>query len=119
MPLINRKVRSSSVVVDEEFFPWLGAKAHQPLSSSTATSRYLTDHLGSASPDDKDPDDSSFVKTGDINATPQPSLSFLNLFSGPYKRDGGLSNTMRAFGWKTVTDFDNDKYLGMTTRRLE
>ena len=46
VPEIGRKVRSSSVVVDEEFFPWLGPKAHQPLLSSMNTSKFIADHLG-------------------------------------------------------------------------
>ena len=32
VPAINRKVRSSSLTIDEEFFPWHGADAHQPLA---------------------------------------------------------------------------------------
>ena len=29
-----------------------------------------------------------------------------------HKREGGLSNTLRIFGWDNVTDFDNDGVLG-------
>jgi len=36
------------------------------------------------------------------------------MFSGPYRahREGGLSKTLEAFGWDSVTDFDNDRELG-------
>ena len=114
VPSINRKVRSSSLTVDEEFFPWLGAKAHQPLLSATATARYLSDHLGPNYQPDARPDPPDFVKPSDINLTPRPSLSCLNMYSGPHmhKREGGLSNTLRIFGWDNVTDFDNDGVLG-------
>ena len=112
VPSINRKVRSSSLSVDEEFYPWLGEKAHQPLVSATATSRFLSDHLGSNldEGDDSTPDD--FVKSSDINETPRPSLSFFNMFSGPYAREGGLSNTMKAFGWDRIMNFDNHAKFG-------
>ena len=112
VPSINRKVRSSSLTVDEEFFPWLGAKAHQPLLTATTSARFLSDHLGSDFKTDAAPEPADFVKPNDINLMPRPSLSALNLFSGPYTREVGLSNTLRLFGWDSVEDFDNDKSLG-------
>ena len=114
VPSINRKVRSSSLTVDEEYFPWHGANAHQPLVSATTSNRFLSDHLGPAVQMDSQPSPTEFVKPADINENPRPSLSFLNMFSGPYQdhREGGLSKTMRAFGWDSVTDFDNDRNLG-------
>ena len=114
VPAINRKVRSSSLTIDEEFFPWLGADAHQPLVSTTTSTRFLSDHLGPATQMDAPPSATEFTKSADINESPRQSLSFLNLFSGPYQnhRDGGLSKTVRAFGWDEVTDIDNDKDLG-------
>ena len=114
VPAINRKVRSSSLTIDEEFFPWLGADAHQPLVSATTSARFLSDHLGPATQMDAPPSATEFTKSADINESPRQSLSFLNLFSGPYQnhRDGGLSKTVRAFGWDKVTDIDNDKDLG-------
>ena len=114
VPSINRKVRSSSLTIDEEFFPWHGEHAHQPLTSSTMSARFLSDHLGPTEQLDGPPAPTEFVKPSDINETPRASLSFLNLFSGPYRahRDGGLSKTLQAFGWDSVTDFDNDRELG-------
>ena len=112
VPSINRKVRSSSVTVDEEHFPWLGAEAHQPLMSAVSSARYLKDHLGTPEQVDAASSPADFVRPGDINKSPRPSLTFLNMFSGPYERKGGLSNTMRAFGWNNVFDFDNDAVLG-------
>ena len=114
VPSINRKVRSSSLTLDEEFFPWHGANAHQPLVSSTTSARFLSDHLGPTTQTDSQHSPTEFVRPSDINENPRPSLSFLNLFSGPYQnhREGGLSKTLRAFGWDSVTDFDNDRDLG-------
>ena len=112
VPSISRKVRSSSLTVDEEFFPWLGAKAHQPLLSATVTARFLSDHLGSDFKTDAVPTPPEFVKPGDINSIPRPSLSAFHMYSGPYKREVGLSNTLRLFGWDNVDDIDNDKSLG-------
>ena len=92
VPSINRKVRSSSLTIDEEFFPWHDANAHQPLASVTSSARFLSDHLGSAEQMDAPSSPTEFVKPADINESPRPSLSFLNLFSGPYQnhREGGL-----------------------------
>ena len=112
VPEIGKKVRSSSLVVDEEHFPWLGAKAHQPLISFTSTMRYMSDHLGSDVTAGADSDSTEAVKSDEINATPRPSLSFLNLFSGPYDRKDGLSKVMTTFGWDRITNFDNDEDTG-------
>ena len=114
VPSINRKVRSSSLTIDEEFFPWHGADAHQPLTSATASARFLSDHLGPTEQMEGPPSATEFVKSSDINENPRPSLSFLNMYSGPYQahREGGLSKTLSAFGWDSVADFDNDRNLG-------
>ena len=114
VPSINRKVRSSSLTIDEEFFPWLGSKAHQPLVSSTATAKYMQQHLGASHNGETVSSPTEFSKPGDVNQLPRPSLSFLNLFSGPYEkhREGGLSRAIRAFGWDNITEYDNDAKLG-------
>ena len=114
VPSINRKVRSSSLTIDEEFFPWHGANAHQPLVSATTSARFLSDHLGPTTQMDSEHSPTEFVRPSDINENPRPSLSFLNMYSGPYqnRREGGLSRSLRAFGWDSVTDFDNDRDLG-------
>ena len=114
VPSINRKVRSSSLTIDEEFFPWHGSNAHQPLVSATTSARFFSDHLGPTIQTDSQLSPTEFVRPSDINENPRPSLSFLNLFSGPYQhhREGGLSKALRAFGWDSVTDFDNDRDLG-------
>ena len=36
VPAIGRKVRSSSLLLDEEYFPWLGKNAYQPLKPTAA-----------------------------------------------------------------------------------
>ena len=84
VPEIGRKVRSSSLVIDEEYFPWLGANAHRPLLSATMTAKFISDHLGPKVDDATVPINTEFVNSDHINATPRPSLSFLNLFSGSY-----------------------------------
>ena len=112
VPSTNRKVRSSSLTIDEEFFPWHGTDAHQPLASVTASARFISDHLGADPQINIDDSPSDFTSGSDINETPRPSLSFFNMFSGPYEREGGLSNAMRAFGWDRITDFDNHRTLG-------
>ena len=112
VPEIGKKVRSSSLVVNEEHFPWLGAKAHQPLVSFTSTMRYMSDHLGSDVTIGADSNSTEAAKSDEINATPRPSLSFLILFSGPYDRKDGLSKVMSTFGWDRITNFDNDENTG-------
>ena len=54
------------------------------------------------------------IPSAGLNATPKPNLSFLNLFSGPFQqhRKGGLTSTMRAFGWDSFTEVDNHPKLG-------
>ena len=61
---------------------------------------------------DADSHSTDAVGGNQINATPRPSLSFLNLFSGPYDREDGLSNVMSTFGWDRILNFDNDDVHG-------
>ena len=112
VPEIGRKVKSSSLVIDEEFFPWKGEKAHQPLLSATMTSKFLSDHLGPKVDASTISVTTEHLGPDHINATPLPNLSFLNLFSGSYSREDGLSSVMSTFGWNQITNFDNDKTLG-------
>ena len=112
VPEVGRKVRSSSVVVDEEYFPWLGTKAHQPLQSVITTSKFLSSHIGTGVSAGDSDDPADFVRPSDINLVPRPSLSLLNLFSGPYKREDGLSQVMTTFGWDNILNIDNDDVNG-------
>ena len=107
-------VSSSSVVVDEEFYPWRGKDAYQPLSpSTTAAAHPKQTPLGPtvvASPDVT----SSFTKPSSINspAVTPPQLVFLDMYSGRYDRPDSLAKRMLDFGWTTAHQFDNDEQLG-------
>ena len=111
VPEISRKVRSSSVLVDEERFPWLGKDAYCPLSPPERQTASPQPSLGGTQPLEEiiDPYASG---TTSINDTPKRNLNFLNLFSGPYARSNGLSDRLRYFGWNTVTDIDNNASTG-------
>ena len=111
VPEIGRKVRSSSVVVDEERFPWLGKDAYVPLSPPERSASRTQPSLGSDHPSG-DHINASSSGTTSINDTPKRHLNFLNLFSGPYKRSNGLSDRIKQFGWNNVTDLDNDTSTG-------
>ena len=107
-------VSSSSVAVDEEFYPWRGKDAYQPLSPSTTAAAHPTQlPLG---PSAITPPDvaSSFAKPSSINlpAVAPPELVFFDMYSGRYDRPDGLAKRMLDFGWKTAHQFDNDKLLG-------
>ena len=52
VPEVGRKVRSSSVVVDEERFPWLGKDAYVPLSPPERSVSQPQPSLGSDHPPD-------------------------------------------------------------------
>ena len=107
VPEISRKVRSSSVLVDEERFPWLGKDAYCPLSPPERQTASPQPSLGGTQPLEEiiDPYASG---TTSINDTPKRNLNFLNLFSGPYARANGLSDRLRYF----VTDIDNNASTG-------
>ena len=97
---------------------WLGDRAHQPLASALSSARFLSSHLGSDNRDDAVSAPTDYVRANDINNAPRPSLSMLNLFSGPYRRNrnDGLSRTVKTFGWDSVTDVDNHSTLGVPAR---
>ena len=111
VPEIGRKVRSSSVMVDEERFPWLGKDAYCPLSPSERLVSKPQSSLGGDRPSEAHTDTAASGTTS-INDTPRRHLSFLNLFSGPYKRANGLSDRIKSFGWDSVTNLDNDTSTG-------
>ena len=107
-------VSSSSVAVDEEFYPWRGKDAYQPLSPSATAATHPTQlPLG---PSAVAPPDviSSFTKPSSINspAVAPSELIFFDMYSGRYDRPDGLAKRMLDFGWKTALQFDNDKLLG-------
>ena len=109
VPEIGRKVRSSSVLVDEERFPWLGKDSYVPLEQpvrSLPPKSLGGNQTGEAS------SDASASSSTSINDTPKRQFNFLNLFSGPYVRTQGLSDRLRYFGWNKVLDLDNNVSTG-------
>ena len=97
----GRIVHSSAVQVNEEHFGWHGQTARQPLHPS-AFSRAGPENNSAAG-----------RATASISSTSdRDNLCFLNLFSGPYARAHGLSETLKMFGWKTVIEVDNDPDTG-------
>ena len=109
VPEIGRKVRSSSVICDEERFPWLGKNAYCPLTPPERSSPPPS-LGGEHSPEPPtNPSASSYTS---INDTPKRKLNFLNLFSGPYVRTHGLSDRLKYFGWSSVINLDNSSTSG-------
>ena len=97
----NQVVRSSSVLVDEERFDWAPkAKQHQPLTAVARVPRQpIAQPLQQASP-----------ATG--GNAPLSEQRLLSLFSGPYARSDGLAPRLKALGWFSVEQVDNDGEAG-------
>ena len=93
VPEIGRKVRSSSVMVDEERFPWLGKNAYCPLSLPERSTSHAQPSLGGDHPSETHIDAAASGTTS-INDTPKRLLNFLNLFSGPYLSEPMVSQTV-------------------------
>ena len=95
--LVGNVVRcSSSVLVDEEYFPLRPAsERHQPLTSLShaASQPPLPPLTPSATRDER-------------------QLRFLNIFSGPYARSNGLAAKLQQRGWASVEQIDNDAEKG-------
>ena len=108
IPSLNKTVSNSSMLIDEEYLPWLGKDAHVPLEP--ARSHPAADTLvGGGEPP---PVVANTHAPQPINSTPVTSLSFLNLFSGPMRLTNGLSAHMTRLGWAQVTEVDNDERNG-------
>lgn len=99
----GRVVHSASVLVNEEYFPWLPAdQRKQPLASVAHAAR-------AAQPAPL------IAPTADVGAgaAPKPDkLCLLSLFSGEYSRTDGLAAALRSMGWSNVEQFDNDGERG-------
>ncbi len=119
----GKVVTSSSVLVDEEYFPWLGKDAYQPLlptsgsSSAAAVAAAAQPRpiaLGPApSPSpSSDASAATIASAADVNAAPRKQLRLLSLFSGPYRRPGGLKQKLLSYGWSEVRQIDSDPVTG-------
>ena len=108
----HKIVTSSSVLIDEEYFPRRGKNAYQPLTPSTRAPLPPTEPSlpkANASVAPSIIENSPFSSVG---AAPSTTLSFLNLFSGSYYRSGGLSDYIRSSGWSQVDSIDNNPLTG-------
>ena len=85
-PELSKVIPSSSMLVDEEWFPWLGKNAYQPLRASTRAQ--MTD-TAPAPTTGGETNGSGSGGTAFKHANTQ--LHALNLFSGPYGRSDGLT----------------------------
>lgn len=104
-------VTSSSVVVDEEFFPWRGADAHRPLAPATSSQpQYSPASVPSSVPPPSA--GSTMARTPNVVGVPDRGFTLLNLFSGPYNRSGGLKDALLSRGWSKVVQVDNDSVSG-------
>ena len=103
VPSEGKYVDSSSIQVDEEYFPWRGADAAQPLTPSTRVPRQpIPEALGGGG-DNDDANDTTLRRV---------PTSLLNLFSGPYHRTNGLAERATSFGWRKIEQIDNDAEVG-------
>ena len=108
IPSLNKKVASSSVVIDEEFFPWLGTKAYSPLALSS--SHPAAETLGGSGEPHRA--ENGTFKASHINSTPSVTLKFLDLFSGPRDRKDSLSECIMNAGFSDVEQIENDSRNG-------
>jgi len=106
---INRVVTSSSLMCDEENFPWRGADSYQPIVGSQQTDKEI--EIQRSAPNVV-PEKNVSAKPQDLNARPTGALHMLNLFSGEYDRTGGLLAILTDMGWSHVTQIDNDAQVG-------
>ena len=109
----NRIVESSSVLCDEETFPWCGAEASKPL---TPTARPALPSAEALKPDIPPPkptaNDSHTLPHAAVNASDQTKLCLLSMFSGDLHRTQGLPDQLRSFGWADVVQIDNSSKVG-------
>jgi len=103
IPALGKKVASSSGVIDEEYFPWLGKDAHQPLRAPEARPAAAT--LGGEGM--KNSPLPGLNKAPNTNATPKVELKALNLFSGQIGKKDGLADHLKRLGWSGVYEYDN------------
>ena len=109
IPELGKVVCSSSILCDEEYFPWCGKEAHKPLLASTAADAAPLPQPAFPSVG-ADPQEG--ITQGDtvasLNLPPnRKKLNFCSLFSGQYYRAGGLPKHLLDLGWDNVDQIDN------------
>ena len=108
----NKIMTSKAVDVDEDTYPWRGADAHQPLPAKPPAPSPLRPLVPEASPA-AETDTAVWSKPDSVNAPHRARvLTFLNLFSGPYARAGGVAVKLAERGWDKVLQIDNDVERG-------
>ena len=101
-------VSSSSVLVDEERFPWSPPeRAKRPLSSLRHAPRQPQQQplVPASQP-------AGASASAPATFEPARSLKLLNLFSGPYSRSDGLATALTQNGWSEVDQIDNSGERG-------
>ena len=103
VPSIHRVVQTSSMMCDEEYFPWRNKEAHQPLpAAASAPAQPQPDALGPATGNQVTPLAPGQGRLGTV----------LSLFSGPYARAGSLADKLTALGWASVRQIDSHPEKG-------
>ena len=103
-------VSSSSVMVNEEEFPWHGENRHEPLSAHLPHApAALLNHV----PTSTTPNNSMarHATAASINSFQPRQLRALLLFSGPYSTAGNLADSLTSRTW-SVRQLDNDDKAG-------
>ena len=122
----KKVVCSSSFMCDEEYYPWRGADAYQPLTPTTkqleqsqpAAAGRAANAAGSPSPPTSATANATDVPVtaspanANLNARPRAPSRFLNLFSGKFDRSRGMSEQLKSRGWSQVDEVDNSPVAG-------
>jgi hypothetical protein len=111
---LGRVISSSSVLLDEENFPWLGADAHCPLGPTQhaevqrQSAALGPPTVGASGP----PAMPTLVNASDVNASPTKTLRLLNILPGTGGRPLELATRFSAYGWNCVRQVNSDKVSG-------
>ena len=100
----GKVVHSSSVLVDEETFPWSPPERRTRRLTSASHAALRPERPPLAPPS---AGNAGSVASAPATLEPLSRLHLLNLFSGPYTRADGLGAALKAQGWATVTQIDN------------
>jgi hypothetical protein len=111
LPTEKKIVYSSSVVIDEEYFPWRSENAYCPLTPAPIPTPAIDPNVLGGQPS------STTVPTApmpsaSMNDSPSRQSHALILFSGPYDRPDGLSDRLRSNGFTATTQVDSDDVTG-------
>ena len=99
----GKVVTSSSVLVDEEHYPWCGRDAYKPLTPTTRvetqpSAQPLHPRGDASPPSSNDMVEPTFANHSEITSRQPNRCTLLDLFSGSYHRTDGLAQRMRSYG---------------------